>query len=395
MIILGIETSCDETAICIIETDESSLTQKIKILGNQLYTQIALHTQYGGVFPMLAKREHSKNLTPILEACLNEAEIINFGKEKILSTEKIEKIKEILIREQGLFEPFIELAEKINSATWNKKIDEIVVTNGPGLEPALWVGVSFAKALSELINVPVTPTNHMEGHIMVAPLIKISDKEFELKDIKYPAIALLISGGHTQLVLTKENLKYEIIGNTKDDAIGEAFDKVARILGLPYPGGPQISKLAEKERIEFPNKVPPFPLPRPMIHSKDLNFSFSGIKTAVLYTVQKIPEMTEQIKQEIAREFEDAVVEVIVKKTKQAVEQCGAQTIIIGGGVSANKKIRNDFAKLSEELNVEFLVPEISASTDNAFMIALAGYLNIRAGKKPETEFRAKGNLTL
>ena len=224
---------------------------------------------------------------------------------------------------------------------------------------------------------------------------KTNELEYEIRQINFPAIALLISGGHTQLVLIKDNLKYEIIGNTKDDAIGEAFDKVARILGLAYPGGPLISKLAEKERIEFPDKIPPYPLPRPMIHSKDLNFSFSGIKTAVLYTTQKIPVITDSIKQEIAREFEDAVVEVIVTKTKRAVEDYGAQTIIIGGGVSANKKIRNDFTKLAEELNIEFLVPEISASTDNAFMIALVGYINIKAGKKPETEFKALGNLTL
>ncbi|MFA5651836.1 MAG: tRNA (adenosine(37)-N6)-threonylcarbamoyltransferase complex transferase subunit TsaD [Candidatus Paceibacterota bacterium] len=403
MIILGIETSCDETAICIIETDESSPTPKIKILGNQLYSQIELHTQYGGVFPMMAKREHVKNLTPILEKCLEESKIIDLIRNNsdamvgapTETSEKTEKIKDILIREQGLFEPFIELAEKIEGRTWNKKIDAIAVTNGPGLEPALWVGVSFAKALSEVLNVPIMPTNHMEGHIMVAPLNKISDKEFEIKNINFPAIALLISGGHTQLVLIKDNLKYEIIGNTKDDAIGEAFDKVARILGLAYPGGPLISKLAEKERSEFPDKVPPFPLPRPMIHSKDLNFSFSGIKTAVLYTTQKIPVMTDSIKQEIAREFEDAVVEVIVTKTKRAVENYGAQTIIMGGGVSANKKIRNDFAKLAEEQNIEFLVPEISASTDNAFMIALAGYINIKDGKKPEKDFKANGNLTL
>ena len=219
--------------------------------------------------------------------------------------------------------------------------------------------------------------------------------QFCIFHLKYPAIAILISGGHTQLVLIKEKLNYEIIGNTKDDAIGEAFDKVARILGLPYPGGPEISKLAEKERLEFPNKIPPFPLPRPMIHSHDLNFSFSGIKTAVLYTVQKIPIMTDEIKQEIAREFEDAVVEVIVKKTKEAVELYGAETIIMGGGVSANKKIRNDFTALAKDLNIEFSVPEISASTDNAFMIALAGYLNIKSGKKSEAEFKAKGNLSL
>ncbi len=394
MVILGIETSCDETAICIIETDESSDLPKIKILGNQLYSQIALHTQYGGVFPMMAKREHVKNLTPILEKCLEESGIVDLNNSTKLSDEKTEKLEEILIREQGLFEPFVQLAEKIRAAVWNKKIDLIAVTNGPGLEPALWVGVSFAKALSEVINVPILPTNHMEGHILVAPLNKIADKEFEVKNINFPAIALLISGGHTQLVLIKDHRQYEIIGNTKDDAIGEAFDKVARILGLAYPGGPLISKLAEKERTEFPNKIPPFPLPRPMIHSHDLNFSFSGIKTAVLYTTQKIPVMTEQIKQEIAREFEDAVVEVIVKKTKQAVEQFGAQTIIIGGGVSANKKIRNDFAILANDMNIELLVPEISASTDNAFMIALAGYINIKDGKDTQSEFKALGNLT-
>lgn len=403
MIILGIETSCDETAICIIETDDNSLnlnnpstsSGQVKILGNQLYSQIELHAQYGGVFPMMAKREHIKNLTPLLERCLEESNIVNLGREVKLSDEKTEKLKEILVREQGLFEPFIELMQKIQSGVWSKKIDAIAVTNGPGLEPALWVGVSFAKALAEILNVPVMPTNHMEGHILVASLDKIKENEYSIKNINYPAIALLISGGHTQLVLVEENLKFKIVGNTKDDAVGEAFDKVARIMGLPYPGGPQISKLAEKERIEFPNKVPPYPLPRPMIHSHDLNFSFSGIKTAVLYTVQKIGTLTDSIRQEIAREFEDAVVEVIVKKTKEAVEQYGAQTIIIGGGVSANNKIRKDFVKLSNDLNIDFLVPEISASTDNAFMIALAGYFNIKNGKKPETEFKAIGNLSL
>lgn len=401
MIILGIETSCDETAICIIETEDNSSTSKVRIIGNQLYSQIELHKEYGGVFPMMAKREHIKNLTPLLEKCLEESGLINLNSGTKLSDQKVEKIKEILIRERGLFEPFIELMQKLQPEAWNKKIDAIAVTNGPGLEPALWVGVSFAKALSEAWNIPVIPTNHMEGHILVAALQKLKVKEknekteYELKTIKYPAIALLISGGHTQLVLIKENLKYEIIGNTKDDAIGEAFDKVARILGLPYPGGPQISILAEKERKEFPNKTPPFPLPRPMIHSHDYNFSFSGIKTAVLYTVQKIPTLTDTIRQEIAKEFEDAVVEVIVKKTKDAIEQYGAQIILIGGGVSANNKIRKDFTKIAEDLNIDFLLPEISASTDNAFMIALAGYINIKAGKQFETEFIAKGNLSL
>lgn len=414
MKILGIETSCDETGVCIIETENDSSDSKtcpnkqtvgrIKILGNQLYSQIAIHAQYGGVFPMMAKREHAKNLVPQLEKCLVEA---NFFKLKVES-EKLkvpeEKIKEILARENDLSEDLIKLIEKIEKPD----IDMIAVTNGPGLEPALWVGVCFAKAISEAWDIPIIAVNHMEGHVVVATLqpsekLKVESEklEYKIKDVNYPIIALLISGGHTQLVLSESNGKYEIIGNTKDDAIGEAFDKVARILGLPYPGGPQISKLAEKDRTEHPHdsasglRKSAFPLPRPMIHSHDLNFSFSGIKTAVLYTTQKIGVLTDEIKQEIAREFEDAVVEVIVKKTKQAVEQYGAQTIIIGGGVSANKKIRNDFAKLAQDLNVEFMVPEFSASTDNAFMIAVAGYLNILSGKQPEKDFKANGNLSL
>lgn len=400
MKILGIETSCDETGICIIETEDNSdsstiSNSKIKILGNQLYSQIAIHAQYGGVYPMMAKREHALNLVPQLEKCLEEAGMLKLKVESEkfkVSENKIEKIREILARENDLSEVLFKLIEKIEKPN----IDAIAVTNGPGLEPALWVGVCFAKAVSEAWNIPIIPVNHMEGHIVVAALLPEQEpKTYKLKPINYPTIALLISGGHTQLVLSKENLKYEIVGNTKDDAIGEAFDKVARILGLPYPGGPQISKLAEKERQEFPDKKTSYPLPRPMIHSGDLNFSFSGIKTAVLYTVQKIGVLTDEIKQEIAREFEDAVVEVIIKKTQQALEQYGAETIIIGGGVSANKKIRNDFAKLTEDTHVELMIPEFSASTDNAFMIALAGYINIKAGKKPETDFKANGNLSL
>lgn len=387
MKILGIETSCDETAICIIETNNNS---SLKILGNQLYSQVALHAQYGGVFPMMAKREHSLNLTALLEACLKEAKLLNNNLQNI-SEEKIEKLKNILIREQGLFELFIELATKIEKPD----IDLIAITNGPGLEPALWVGVSFAKALGELWDIPTMPTNHMEGHILVATVHKTEDKEFKFKEINYPAISLLISGGHTQLVLSAAPLHYKIIGNTHDDAVGEAFDKVARILSLPYPGGPEISKLAEKERVEFPNKKTIHVLPRPMIHSKDLNFSFSGIKTAVLYMTQKIGTLTDPIKQEIAREFEDAVTEVIVKKTKEAIVQHGAKTLIAGGGVIANKKIRKDLADLKNEFDIEVMIPEIAAATDNAFMIAVAGYINFSSGKLPQKDFVAKGNMSL
>lgn len=397
MKILGIETSCDETAICIIETEGDFPTAKIKILGNQLYSQVSLHAQYGGVYPMMAKREHAKNLTPLLEKCLEEAGLLKTGTQN-LSTEKVKKGKKILIREEGLFEEFIKLAKHIDKP----KIDAIAVTNGPGLEPALWVGVCFAKALGEIWDIPVYPTNHMEGHIVVAPLlrseklkVKSEKLEYQMQDIRFPAIALLISGGHTQLVCMKNYLQYEIVGNTRDDAVGEAFDKVARILGLPYPGGPAISKLATKERKEFPNKKTSYPLPRPMIHSKDLNFSFSGIKTAVLYTVREIPELTDGIKQEIAREFEDAVTEVLIKKTKKALEEYSAETVIIGGGVSANKKIRDDFSKLAYDMDIKFLLPEVSAATDNAFMIALAGFINISSGRKPESKFVANGNLSL
>ncbi len=387
MKILGIETSCDETAICIIETDNNS---SLKILGNQLYSQVALHAQYGGVFPMMAKREHSLNLTALLQACLTEANLIKNLPQEI-SEVKIEKLRNILSREQGLFELFIELAKNIEKPN----IDLIAITNGPGLEPALWVGVSFAKALGELWDIPLMPTNHMQGHILVAAVHKTADKEFKIKEINYPAISLLISGGHTQLVLSEAPLQYKIIGNTHDDAVGEAFDKVARILSLPYPGGPEISKLAEKERMESPTKKTIHVLPRPMIHSKDLNFSFSGIKTAVLYMTQKIGDLTNPIKQEIAREFEDAVTEVIIKKTKTAIIEHGAKTLIAGGGVIANKKIRNDLSNLKNEFDIEVMIPEITAATDNAFMIAIAGYINFSSGKVPQKEFVAKGNLSI
>ncbi len=388
MKILGIETSCDETAVSIIETNGVFPDGSIEILGNQLYSQIAVHAEFGGVFPMMAKREHQKNLVPLLIKCLEESRL------KFHPTEsdngKIEKIDEILIREGELSSQFKEIFE------YEKPdIDLIAVTSGPGLEPALWVGVSFAKALAELWNIPLMPINHMEGHIVVAGLNTLSEKNFEIKKIEFPSIALLISGGHTQLVLMKDYLQYEIIGNTKDDAIGEAFDKVARIMDLPYPGGPEISKLAEKERIEFPNKKTQYPQPRPMIHSHDLHFSFSGLKTSILYLTQKIENISKEIKQEIAKEFEDAVTEVIVKKTKEAVEQYGAKNLVIGGGVSANKNIRNEFKKLCEDLNISLLLPEISASTDNAFMIALAGYINISLGKKTKNDLKANGNLSL
>jgi len=394
MIILGIETSCDETGVCLIETKETEKGTILTVLGNQLYSQASLHEKYGGVFPMMAKREHAKNLVPLLEACLKEASLFSpLSSDEERAGVRLSEIETILIREGELFVELKKLLETIEKP----EIDAIAVTNGPGLEPSLWVGVTFAKALSEAWSIPVIPTNHMEGHIVVASLDKLNTEKlpkFLIKETKYPALALLISGGHTQLVHIKEKMNYEIIGNTCDDAVGEAYDKVARILGLPYPGGPQISKYADQWK-EKGNKVQTFKFPRPMLHSKNLNFSFSGLKTSVLYTVKELKEITEEIKQEIAFEFQNAVIDVLVNKTKKAIINHSIQTLIVGGGVIANKDIRLALNDLANEMNVDFLVPEISASTDNALMITVAGYMNIKAGQKSTNDFIASGNLSL
>ncbi len=383
MKILGIETSCDETALCIAEIKDSNLT----ILGNQLYSQVAKHKEFGGVFPMLAKREHQKNLVPLFVKCLEEAKMLNEGSE--ISEEKKEELRKVLDREVELFEDFIKVIPQIQKPD----IDAIAVTNGPGLEPALWVGVNFAKALSALWNIPIIPTNHMEGHTVVASLNNINEKNFKIQEVQHPAIALLISGGHTQLVLAEDSLKYQIIGSTRDDAVGEAYDKVARMLDLPYPGGPEISKLADIFKTS--DIKPTIKLPRPMIYSKDLDFSFSGLKTSVLYFIKELPQITEDIKKEICFEFQNAVIDVLVSKTRKAIEQTGAKTLIVGGGVIANTEIRKALEKLALELNIDFRLPEISASTDNALMIALAGALNIIKGQKTTTDFKASGNLSL
>jgi len=351
MIILGIETSCDETALCLIETRNSSNDLlEYRILSNIIYSQIETHREYGGVFPMLAKREHIKNL-PILY-------------EKVL--------KEACIDEN--------------------KINKISVTQGPGLEPALWTGILFAKELGNRLGVPIIPTNHMEGHIISALLSESKKKEeFQiLSPIKFPALAILISGGHTEIVKIMKLGEYNILGSTVDDAIGEAFDKVARMLGLPYPGGPEISRLAEIAREKnIKNEIK---LPRPMLHSKDLNFSFSGLKTAVLYTLRKIENINENQRCDIAREFENAVTDVLISKTKMAIEENEINTLIIGGGVTANKYIRKAFERLASENSITIYMPIIKLSGDNALMIALLGAI------KPSTNvegFRAEGNMSL
>lgn len=293
-----------------------------------------------------------------------------------------------------MFEQFFTLIKN----TKKPKIDAIAVTKGPGLEPALWVGINFAKALSSVWDIPLFPINHMEGHI-VASLLKSKNKSQKIKNIKFSAVALLVSGGHTELVLIKNWFAYKILGKTRDDAAGEAYDKVARMLGLPYPGGPHISRIAET----IPDKSSRFPLPRPMLNSDNFDFSFSGLKTAVLYTIKKIPRLTPKMKAEIANEFENAVIEVLLKKTLLAAQTYKAKTIILGGGVSANTRLRKYFISIAKENNVELLLPQPSLSTDNALMIAIAAYYRTIQGNKKnklittkqKNSLTARGALTL
>lgn len=376
MRILSIETSADETAISIVDVAGEFPTATYTLIGNALRSQIEMHNQYGGIFPMMAKREHAKALVPILTIALTEAELLeDRGVEVAISDEVTTKLREILNREDNLAGDLITFLTSYSLP----EIDLVAVTSGPGLEPALWVGVSFAKALALLLNCPVIPVNHMEGHILAALFDVVEDDK--LAAIAFPAIALLISGGHTELVLMKDWIKYEKIGETRDDAVGEAFDKVARLMGLPYPGGPEIGRLAAEARSA---NLPPYKerLPRPMITTPDFDFSFSGLKTAVRYSVEG-ETLSEINKQALARDFEDAVTDVLVKKTSSAIDAHLAHTLVIGGGVSANEFIRRSFETtlLSTHPDVEIYCPKRGLSTDNSIMIALAGHAQMATAR--------------
>ena len=395
MRILAIETSCDETAIAIVESQGTESDMQFRVLGNALLSQIEIHREYGGVFPALAKREHAKNLVPILEAALEEAELLHEDVQAI-PEETREQIAAMLAREPGLTEAFFAFVTDCEAPD----IDAIAVTAGPGLEPALWVGINFAKALSLLWQKPLVAVNHMEGHI-VSALAANESEELVIKDVQFPILALLISGGHTELVLMKSWLEYELIGQTLDDAVGEAFDKVARMLSLPYPGGPEISKLAEQVRSgsaadNTAHRMEHIDLPRPMLSDATCNFSFSGLKTSVLYLLKNTPEVTELEKQHVAHEFENAVTEVLWKKTARAIEETGAQTLVIGGGVSANTHIRRTFVEnvKTNYPEVALRIPAAALTTDNAIMIGLAG--SYRALRKEFVgDITADGNLRL
>lgn len=319
MRILAIESSCDETAVTILKATENNF----EILANLVWSQIKTHKKYGGVVPEVAARMHLEKIIPLL----NEAQ--DLAKTKL------------------------------------NKIDYIAVTTGPGLISSLLVGTETAKALSFAYNKPIVSINHLEGHIY-ANFFK------HRKDIKFPALCLIISGGHTELILIKKHGDYQLVGQTRDDACGEAFDKTAKILGLPYPGGPKLSELAKKGNSQA------IAFPRPMLNSEELDMSFSGLKTAVLYETKKYPDMDKKIKQNIAASFQQAVCDVLLAKTKKAAKKYNVKTVMLSGGVSANSKIREEFLNEFSKEKMPLFFPDIDLCTDNSLMIAIAAYFNLK-----------------
>jgi N6-L-threonylcarbamoyladenine synthase len=331
MRILAIETSCDDTCMAILE----SRNWKLEIFSNFISSQAKLHAKYGGVYPFLAKREHQQNLPIVFKRATKGFRI--------------------------------------------SKIDLIAVTVGPGLEPCLWQGVNFAKDLAKKIKRPLIPVNHIEAHI-IANFI-CSNFQFPISNFQnlFPAICLVVSGGHTQLILMKGIGKYKLIGQTRDDAAGECLDKIARILGLGYPGGPIIATEAKKSKIY--NRKSKIQLPRPMIYQKNYDFSFSGLKTAVLYDFRnrslKVRKSKKYI-QEMCFETQQAIIDVLIHKTLKAAKDFRVKSIILGGGVAANRELRKQFKSIlnSQKSIVNFLVPPKKFCTDNAVMVAATAYFH-------------------
>ncbi len=316
MIILGVESSCDETGLALYDTERG-------LLAHALHSQVAMHEEYGGVVPELASRDHVRRAIPLLE--------------------------------QVLLESGVPLGA----------IDAIAFTQGPGLAGALLVGASVANALALALGKPVLGVHHLEGHLL-SPLLSVKPPSF-------PFVALLVSGGHTQLMRVDGVGRYELLGETLDDAAGEAFDKSAKLLGLGYPGGPAISRLAE-----FGDPAA-YQLPRPMLHSKNLDFSFSGLKTAVLTLVKNHrTNLCEQDKANIARAFVDAIVEVLVAKCVAALKQTGMKRLVIAGGVGANAQLRAALNATAARKRFEVFYPELALCTDNGAMIAFAGALRLQ-----------------
>ena len=356
--ILAIETSCDDTCVTIVKVkNQKSKVKSFDVLSNVVSSQIEIHQKYGGVYPSLAKREHQKNLPIIIKKVLKKA----------------------------------------------KKIDLIAVTVGPGLEPCLWTGVNFAKKLAEEWNLPIVPVNHIEAHILINFIKKFQVLSFKFQEI-FPAVCLVVSGGHTQLILMQDFGKYKILGETRDDAAGECFDKVARILGLGYPGGPAIAKEASKNPLRpvldgnFRRGRASPKLPRPMLHQKNYDFSFSGLKTAVLYKVKNLRNRVPKKELgSLAKEVQQAIIDVLIKKTLKAAKDFKAKTIILGGGVTANDELRKQFKfKIKNlKLKINFLVPPKNFCTDNAVMTAIAAYFNLNKKTKNWQKIKANANIKL
>ncbi len=334
MNILAIETSCDETAIAIVKFNKDM----VKIISHNVFSQIKIHNQYGGIIPEIAARNHVLKIIPVLDKSLSQLKKNKTG----------------------------------------NKIDAIAVTVGPGLITSLMVGIETAKVLSYYWEKPCIAINHIEGHIY-ANFIDNS------KNIKFPAIILTVSGGHTNIILMKEHLKYKIIGKTLDDAAGEAFDKIARLLNLDYPGGPSIAnvinnaKITEKERLNLSN-LKDITLPRPMINSNDYNFSFSGLKTAAFYLIRKLKKVKGKLTNDelvkICIEIQQAIIDVLVAKTLKAAKNYKSKTIMLTGGVAANRELRKQLRK-AIKINLpktKLQMPNIKYTTDNAVMIARVAY---------------------
>ncbi len=333
-VILAIETSCDETAAAVLRYAVQDDWPQVTTLSSVINSQIKLHSKFGGVVPEAAARAHIKFIRPVVE--------------------------------RALYQGGTNLAD----------VDCIAVTAGPGLAPSLIVGVEFAKGLAFGAKKPLLPVNHMLGHLYSPFQPTVSGKQ-PRKDL-FPMIALIVSGGHTILALLTDRDHYRILGQTVDDAAGEAFDKVAKLLGLPYPGGPQVSRLAARA-------AAPVEFPRPMLNSKNYNFSFSGLKTAVLYHIQSLPtkHLALGAKQNICAGFEQAAVDVLAGKTIRAAAELGARSISLSGGVSANAALRRRLAADCRQQGLKFFVPPAGLSTDNAEMIGLAAAFLLARGKRP------------
>lgn len=325
-LVLGIESSCDETSVAVVKNGR-------EVLSNIIDTQIKIHEQFGGVVPEIASRNHIEAISRVTKLALEQANV------------KLEDI------------------------------DVIAPTYGPGLVGALLVGVSYGRGLAYALNKPLVGVNHLEGHI--------SANYITHPDLEPPFLCMLTSGGNTQIVYVKDYCDMEVLGRTRDDAIGEAFDKVARVIGLTYPGGPKIDKLAEqgKATINFPKT-----------HFENLDFSFSGIKTAVINLHHKNPEVN---KSDLCMSFEKAVTEVLTENIEKAIKQTGIKKVVLAGGVSANTHIREEFEKLGQKLNVQIYKPDLKLCTDNAAMIGSAGYYRYLHGDISDNTLNAVPNLKI